>query len=726
MGIVEFIMLGLVAFTLNGVVSPIQSIEWPNHAHEVCFRATEPVFDEITCHLGQPGVYPPQKAAYGWAGCCFGVERGNAVLWALGSSTMSDVLNFDLVEPESESSEFAATTLRARLTWLKTRLFGAEQRRFELKPAELVDLLVVTDLDDTPVPGVRVSVADASMHLVSYTRETDADGYAVLPMIRGTRYAATIRASGFVQPPPLELVISPDELSDFPEQVVTLDRGVTVAGQIRNWHDDPVPGATIVANVLDAKGHEIWNSALDRPHALSKALALAGDEGWSPERSSITADERGQFRIDQVPHGKIALFAVAPNSVPGPVVTLDAREMDDFSKITLHVEEPLSAWFRITDEKDVTVPAALNIVDVRTGYALDEVDVEARSSSKIKGLPQRFVVTVISDGFWPLRRVIDLDAASEHTLVLTHTEATRLAGSVVDPDGVPVAGATLLATGQGDCSAQSASDGTFSIDACSFPATTTLHVEAVGFAPLDWTAKLGETQLIQLNRGTALQLAFKNADKVTCELNQVGDDGSLNLVGRLDEAAEGARFENLADRVYQLRCSAPGKVNVFKNWRPVSAETLEDKLDIVFEDAVTISGDVLEKYSGDAAYALVDIDGRTVTCDETGHFEFTMRPTESVHLYARHWLYGEERRVVSSEEWARPLVVRLNDLPPQGCAQKLLENGIVTVVDGASLLIDSIQDSSKWASKGLKRGDFVESCGVELVVVRDDRRIFVR
>ena len=712
-----------------------QDLKFVDRSTQLCFYATAPVDEVVTCHLGAAGLYPPGSAPYDTFGCCF--DRAllhdtatDAVFWALGESHMSEVTRMKL-DPNAERAteegvqpEWLSDENWAKLRAFRARLLGGARYAFDLKDAVLVDLLVLNSDDDAPVQGVRVSVADASMHLVSYTRESDEDGYAVLPMIRGVNYTVTVRASGFVQPAPLQFAISTDETLETHEHIVELDRGVSLKGTVKTANGEHAGGAQLVVSVTNDAGNEIWDSTLDRPRPLSKTLRLSGDDAtWMPERPSVSCDEKGRFKLENVPHGKIHVFAVADGFAPGDVVSLDAREESSFTSLDLNVAEPQMAWFRVINSQEERIPATLEIVDQKTGFALDPVQLDAVSSTKLSNLPKTFSLTIQSEGYWPLHQNVDLTKNSEWTFTLTPSATASLAGRVTDAQNTPLAGASLYGTSALDvaCFGKTDSTGAFKLETCPLDGTT-LHIEAAGYAPVDVKVTPQNETLIIMDHGVSLDLVLpRDALNVTCTLSR--NSHSSTPTPLFLKSAENGHilFENLARAQYSVDCEANGAAPKHFVWTPKGNDTKFVER-VEFTSLMTIKGSVIEKYSSDAPYAVVELNGVSVDCDESGRFEIALPQSDVIHVKARHWLYGQAELTRNTADTSE-FVIRLDDLPPRGCQESLAHDGVKTVIDAASLLIDEFSPDSKWNGKGLKRGDYVESCRPNLVIVRNDRRM---
>ncbi len=694
-----------------------------DRSEQVCFYAEMPVDEAMTCHLGAAGVYPPLSAPYTGVGCCFDAFDGSGVFWALGEQHMSLAQNVEL-KAESEPILRRNTEQVPAFVWnlmhrVRRMIWGGTRVKFALKEAVLVDLLALDETDDAPVSGVRVSVSDASMHLVSYVRSTDADGYAVLPMVSGASYVVSMRASGFVQPEAMHLIAPADDAEEV-EKVVVLSHGVTLSGTVTNGSGIPVSGAQLVVSVTNGSGLEVWNSTLDRPKAMSQTVTTHTDApSWVPERPSVTCDQKGRFRIENVPQGQIQIYAVATGFVPHGVVKLDAREENAFDDLKLSVGESHSAWVRVTNSDEVTVAAALDIIDIDTGYAFDTVKLGAASSTKVTGLPKQFEVTVRADGCWPQRKRIDLTQGDELSFVLESAASARLRGRVVNAEGEGIAGVSLVSSSNyfGSCMGRTNKSGGFELEDCPSNGTE-LQVEAVDYAPKAVMVKPDHENVIVLDHGVSLQLKVPQ-DEMVCSVRRAQKNAPV--LYRQLPTQHTIVFSNLERAEYLVECTADGYVPTTLKWKPTGSATMFEE-SISLQAWMEVSGVVLEKYSADASYAMVEVNGVRAECDEQGRFYVQVAQSDKIIVRAQHWLYGQAE-VTREATDKTEFVVRLDDEPPHGCAAFLQEHHVQTVLDGASLLIDAVGKESKWSGRGLKRGDYVESCNKKLVIVRDNKRI---
>lgn len=759
-----WILAVMLSWSAMASLPPEISFSFPDRRDKVCFFAEDTFEEKVTCQLGMAGVYPPQSVAYGPAGCCFDAFSGEGVFWALGEQHLSRVM--DISNPLSGNGEPSpdagwaahetpsatddvlahaqdvgetsdkgvAPSLGERLGeeirgWITDRLkmaYGGERHAFVMEAAVLADLLVLDAADDAPIEGGYVTVSDDAVHLVHYVRSTDEDGYAVLPMIAGEKYVVMLRVSGYLQPEPIIFMLE-DAAEEFPQKVVTVHRGVTLSGQVLDTWQQPVGGAKLIVSVYDEQDREIWNSTLDRPKAFDKVIEEHGAASvdWAPERPSMTCDAQGRFKIEHVPLGKLHVYAVTDGKMPSGPVVLDAREAHVFESLVLRVVETCWAWFRITDEHDVPLEATVSLVDKVSGYAPDPISLPKQSAARVEGLPSAFQLTIYADGYETVTKTMACQPGDEFVFALKKRVFQAVRANVQNTWGEPLD--HVRVTGMDDkgkvvCAAATEKDGTLFMEMC--PRGVLLSFTKEGYAPFE-TRVMGEDVLdVTLSEGVVLRVvADGDAQLSECSIyHDVGTSPSRQLVARQKAVQGRVVFEHLARRKYVVQCTSDSAETSLNAWEPTDGEA-DFMLSVAFEKRVQIDGIVTEAYGAPVPYAEVVLDKDVLQTDEYGRFQYMTLPSRPLRVQVHHWLYGQLERRIEPEAFRREIELRLEEKAPTACAARLEEDGVVTVVDGSSLRIDGIRQDSVWQGKGMKRGDYVESCDRALVIVRDDKRL---
>lgn len=755
---IVFVLAALQLGALVNLCPKNMAFDLPDHRKEVCFR-TQGIDDErVTCQLGIAGVYPPQRVVYGVAGCCFEDFYGEGVFWAMGEQHVSrliDVsgsLTLDADKPDGDMADIQDVSqtkvfdnsstdnveiqalvegsadklvrMKHFLEDLIARFYGGKRHTFAMEEAVLADLLVLDAADDQPIEDGYVTFSDDAIHLLNEVRRTDEDGYAVLPLIAGEDYVVTLRASGYLQPSPLQIHVT-DEAETYPEIVVTLSRGVTLSGKVVDALDRPVGGAMLVVSVLDSSEREIWHSTLDRPKAFADVVTNRSEVGnWVPERPSITCDERGRFKVENVPFGKIRVYAVSDGKMPGTPMLLDAREEQAFEGLTLHLAETHWAWFRITNRNDVPVAATLEIVEPETGYALEPLNITAKSASRVEGLPSTFLLTVRADGYETLTKTMHCQDGDEFVFslnpLLVHTVRAVVRNEWgerlehIDAYGIDKNGKIV-------CSGKTDTYGMLIMEAC--PVDAVIRLTKEGYASYEARMAGDEIVEVTMTEGVILKLSGDGQLLKSCSLYDGVEHPSRSILMRQKAVNGSVVFEHLGYRPYYIECThVDGRTSVSKMWQPVDKKDFFEET-IIFEKRKRIEGIIMDAYGAPVPYAEIVLGNDVLQCDEQGRFGANVDPSKPIHICAQHWLYGRIERIVEVNEFAREIEIRLEEKAPVACIALLEEKGVMTMLDGSTLRIDHIRQDSPWIGKGFMRGDYVESCDRGVVVVRNDKRL---
>jgi len=173
-----------------------------------------------------------------------------------------------------------------------------------------------------PVPNARVTLANASVGMLSRVAVTDAEGVVALgPVVPGP-YVLRGEADGFLPAEPVAVTLAPpppDEAA--PETTLTLLLPGTLAGTVVDENDQPVPDATIE---FEAEHLHTAGEGQARARMFAAALSSAGSLGVTQgpvppipltdtdvgsATSSVHADALGNFRIEMLSPGRYRLAA---------------------------------------------------------------------------------------------------------------------------------------------------------------------------------------------------------------------------------------------------------------------------------------------------------------------------------------------------------------------------------------------------------------------------------
>ncbi len=676
----------------------------------VCFRPTEQTAalskdQEITCVLAHAGQYPPSRSQFNHIQnqCCFFEPAENGIFWAIGESVMSQVI------PVSKENLEA------------TNVFGCSHEEFELHAAELQDILALDTTNDEPIPDVRITLSDDSVHLISYTKVTDDDGYAVFPVIPGENYVITMRADGYLPAAPQKITGTADTRQEY---VVELDPGLSLSGTVLSPQSAPINNAHLHVEIERPDG-SLWSSDIDQPRNISGIARHSQDE-WSSSRSSWSTSENGRFRVTPLPPGKIRIFAEHSSYAPSAWLSLDAVNTRDLPEVTLTTKPPKHAWIRVESQEHVAISADLTILDAETGYEVSSIKTPKTGSLELKTLPEKVVFFAFSDSYAPLRVERSIQDHDEIILTLDQAVSDSITISLFNRDNVPLQNATLsLASSEQQkshplCLAKTDSQGKATLEFCPksfwidvFHPDYTHHRQ---FITLDKPAAE-----IYLSTGQDIQIAMideqtgEPVSDVTCKLNSTfTESGSSSVLSETIQVTDGhlvARHQ--ADVPHKIQCTASPQRTITQEFQ--LSEVPES---LKFPHVITRSCVVLDAFGAAIPYARIDMGNQQLETDETGRIHLTAIPNTTLHVY--HWQHGHTQMHFS--EGTSELELRLPDTPMPGLADCLTAHQMPHIQDSAAIQLDS--SNKKY---GTQRGDYAESCtDSQLVIVRDGNRIRIR
>ena len=697
-------LLGSMAMTMHFMIW--ESIRLPDSPiPAACFVPTEDTREltkdqDMTCIWAHPGKFPPVRVPYNHflGRCCIWEMPESGTFWLIGESVMSEIIQVWV-----DSDVYRSTT------------------EFELKPAQLLDVLVVDEHTQETIENARVTIANDAVHLVSFTRMTDEDGYAVIPVLPLKDYVMSVRADGYLAPNPMFFTALPD---DMPKAVIELDPGIEIRGKVTDFNGNPVNNAQLHVEIERTTGGT-WNSDIDLPRAIS-AVATQ-NEIWSPSRGSYQTDERGLFRLQTLPRGKTRIYASHDQFAPSEWEKLDTTENTPSDGVPLVLKPAKRAWLRVENTQGAAIESTVTIFERTTRQEIAQITTPSSGAADVTRLPEHARFLITSDLYYPKQIDKDIQDDDEITVTLDKTTEGRVSVEISDGNG-PMGNVTLspasldIRKQHPLCLAKTQSDGTATLESC--PEEFWLDIYHTDFArsmiyvnSKDYSDK----KFISLSPGESVHIDMTDVETheaipdVSCKITTIFSSGNekYSLKEEFSAANGQLKLEHRPLTEHALQCSAPHRPGIQVTFTPPE---VPQKLE--FAHAISRSAVITDSLGGAVSYASVLVNGEIHESDYEGEVHLTGMPNATIEVF--HWQHGHAKSTLT--EGSSQLEIRLPDHPNEDIIKCMQESHhIQTSIDGAAILIDQIE-----LPKGLKRGDGVERCSSrEIVVVRDGRRIVI-
>ncbi|MFA5624336.1 MAG: carboxypeptidase-like regulatory domain-containing protein [Bradymonadales bacterium] len=663
---------------------------------------------DLTCMLAGAGAFPPQVAALDEEmRCCFSLTPGSYQFWAFGQSVSSGIMDFDIAKKG--------------------------EKRFSIEQGVAVDFLVLDAKTGEPLANALISLSEDSLHLLSMTRWSDEDGYAVFPVAYGQKYSVSVRASNYLPIHAAMITVPYDDDLLLKPFEFRLDHGVELSGRVLSPRGVAVQGAKIHVLVHTSDGG-LWNSDVDLPKPLSyQNLELR--KIWFPQRRSLESLSDGSFQASNIAHGKISIFASHTEFAPSAVLNLQAVNDDSYGDLVLELQRAYPLLLRTINEQGGAIQANIRYKAQNTATWSQPVQSNQQGFVQLKNLPKLCDIELFGPNLQTMRFSLDLAQISEYEAVV-HSLSTPIKGRVQHlRDAVPKAQISANLAAFPQCRASSANDGSFKLEFCPTPPLW-LELRAEGLAPTwVYVHNASELLIIDVPRPASLHFVLPNESsedsslEIQCEL-RTKYDAAANSDKEVVEnfSIDKARpwKEALAPQDYTLRCVSADSEDVELSLNLAEGEKKE--LQLVLSPKKRFTGYVLDDASSPVANARV-LCGDTVTLsDERGQYSCPFKAKTALQLRAAHWLYGSGEIRVDAQKLEEQHNIRLKDAVDTDCAKFLQENGIILVKDAYSYLVDDTEKSELALKNTLKRGDYLESCSCEhggcknFVFVRNNAR----
>jgi len=268
-------------------------------------------------------------------------------------------------------------------------------------PAPIAGWLI--DGDGAPLAGVRVIRRDASL---------------AIPV------SAVSDATGAFRMPP----------SSAPEQVLTLDAPHVFSAELPWKGGDPAPRIMLARRVsLEAR--------VTADGAPVAGAEVQISEGSGPALATVISDREGVARFNDLAPGPYELWARREAKV-SPLQRVDAVEARD---VALALEPAGTVRGQVIAEGPLPAGGTVQLAPLDLDHATRTVTLDGEGRFAIAGLPRgRWRVEVsVPDHVPEGERVLDARGGTDE-LGLRVTRAGVVTGSVVDPAGAQVAGATIV------------------------------------------------------------------------------------------------------------------------------------------------------------------------------------------------------------------------------------------------------------------------------------------
>ena len=670
---------------------------------DICFEPSQDSLwlaenQVISCILAMPGQFPPLEARYIHATnrCCFRGNVENGIFWAVGESVMSEII---------------ATKIQCND---EAPIVRPIHHSFELKSAQLFDFHILDATTDAPVRGARISFSNDAVHLVSYHKTTDSDGYAVFPVIAGTQWVATIRADGYLTPPPVYFSSLGIENE---ERIVELDPGIAISGKVLSPQDTPVAAARLHVEV-DRPNQLPWSSEIDLPRPIS---SLADGTGWSPDRGSWSTADNGLFRLKTLPRGRIRIYATHDHYAPSSWITIDASDNDDLKPVQIALKTPQRAWIRVENTQQAAVASTLTVYDDATGAEVTSVKTPSSGSIELKNLPAKARFFVTSDKYAPVQDIRDVHDQDEITIVLEQSRADTLEIHAKNDAGGDIHHATIspasaeIRKKYPVCLGKTDSSGSATLELC--PQSFWIDIYHPDYAHVLKHVNTATPSEFILTPGKDIDVEMldeSNGNRLTnvsCTIDTTFQSGNeTQVLSEKFQAAEGRlAISHRPEEKQRLTCTW--------NSEQIAIDDVPENFpkSLKFPHYETRRTIVIDNFGSPVPYARLQINGKMLETDERGQIDLSAKPGSTIRYY--HWQHGSGSS--GFEAGNSELELRLPDVPDKDVIACLEEHGLPYVIDSAQLLLDSADPKHH-----IERGDAVEICTHKsLVIVRNGRRM---
>jgi protocatechuate 3,4-dioxygenase beta subunit len=639
----------------------------------------------------------------------------------------------------------------------------------QLAPGHSVTVVVSADAaGEQPIAGADVVLVEDGLGPFPLHGRTDERGRVTLGPLPAGPAAVSVRAAGFM---PESAVPVP---ADAARAQLTLTRGARLVGQVLDPEGQPISSATLEILGNDVRGQPIagrtWPDAriglgdrsggpalipLGELGVLPGPLPSPGDlPSVGPSRGAWVSDSSGNFRLDDVPPGRLRVVARHPDFVEATSAEVSVEPAGERS-LRLVLQRGARLAGRLSDARGSPVAGAR--IDAVARHATQQRSALSRDdgSFEFRALATDVDLFVARPGDrlrFVLRHSLQLEPGEVRQLELTlPAERAALEVVVSSDDKRPLGGAivSVLSLDPGaplrrSLATDEAGEVRFA-DAAGLELE--LRVAASGFGAF-------ETQL-----GAAparVEVSLEQAVRVMGRVTQVrGRQGLAGARVVLLQGGERRLTQSDAEGEFEFRDASPGRARISVSHAGFSSRSVDRSIPVTgrvdrahdlgaidLEQAGSVSGTVLDADGEPVAGARVGLGlvpaflplgsdpSGMVQSDAAGRFTLDGVPVGRVRLSA--YAAGVGRGSLNDVE-IRPgdttgpleIVVRGGDRDPgsEGLANLAVTLGERSGAAGIEVVIVDVAAGSEAERAGLHVGDLVRAVdGVEVEDMSDARR----
>jgi hypothetical protein len=419
---------------------------------------------------------------------------------------------------------------------------------------------VSTSADD-PVPGAIIGCyqgrgSQLRRNTASITTSAGVDGSFAIEGLRPGQYNLVVRMPG---------------KAELQQTVPLIDRDVEDLSLVL------VASSTIVGRTVDAGGAPVAGAR------VTAALEVGSGDAWRGSYRRAISDDAGNFRIEGVGDGRLSLRAEHERAGTATLAAESAPHPGGERQVvlTLTVDSEISGRVRRSDGR----PAAgarvdIRFVDARPPWLNAETAADGEGRYAFYGVPPGSALLSASLRAGGSIRMRFREKARERGVQLQPGERKlnvdldlpptgTLAGRVLQPDGQPAAGATVIASvseyqsRDGEERASTGTDGTFQLDEVdNLPHF--LWIEHPDFAPSRMFNQMpGHEIVVRLSpggsiRGTVVGQDGRPVHDFELDVGDQGTAGTFDSI-RIPVHDPAGRFQvsRLKDGIYDLRAETP-------------------------------------------------------------------------------------------------------------------------------------------------------------------------